>query len=56
MGLAKKSGMLYGGATELGTYATHNDSLWLSPLDNEASDHHVVARLHKAASANVAQD
>src|SRR4029078_6142854 len=42
--------------SELGTYGANNHPLWFGPLNNEASNHHVVARLHKAASANVGQD
>src|SRR6266480_1932854 len=34
---------------------TNNYPLWFGALNNEAADHHVVARLHKAACANVAQ-
>ena len=33
-----------------------NHSLWLSPLNNKTANHHVVVRLHKAASTDVAQD
>ena len=39
---------------QLGTYGTNNHPLWLSPLNNEPANHHVVAGLHKAASTNVA--
>ena len=39
---------------ELRANGAHNHSLWLRPLNNETANHHVVTRLHKAASANVA--
>ena len=40
-------------AHELRTNGTYNHSLWFSPLNNETANHHVVTRLHKAASANI---
>ena len=39
---------------ELRANGAHNHPLWFSPLNNEPANHHVVARLHKAARANVA--
>src|SRR5207302_3644903 len=42
--------------TELRPNGANNDSLRLSALDNESSDHHVVARLHKGAGTDVAKD
>ena len=42
--------------SELRTNRTHNDSLWRVPFNNESANHHVVARLHKAARADVAQN
>src|SRR5258705_11214 len=38
---------------ELRTDRTHNHTLWLSPLYNESANHHVIARLHKGASAEI---
>ena len=35
--------------------ARMNHVLWLSPLYDEPANHHVVARLHKGASAEIAQ-
>ena len=40
--------------TELRTNGTNNHPLWSGPLNNETANHHVVARLHKAASTDVA--
>src|SRR5882724_2808820 len=40
---------------ELGANGPHNHPFWLSPLNNETAYHYIVAGLHKAASANVAQ-
>src|SRR5262249_5702450 len=40
--------------TELRANRTNNHSLWCSALNNEATNHHVVTYLHKAASADVA--
>src|SRR5437870_8148236 len=40
---------------ELGANGPHNHPFWLSPLNNKTANHYIVARLHKAASANVAQ-
>ena len=42
--------------SELRANGTNNDHLWLHPLDDEASNHHVVGCLDKAASADVAKD
>src|SRR5205807_1886035 len=42
--------------TELRANGTNNHSLGLRALDNEPSDHHVVARLHKGAGTDVAKD
>src|SRR5438477_11529394 len=33
--------------------STQNQPLWLTPLYNESANHHVVARLHKGASAEI---
>ena len=41
---------------ELRTYGANNDSLWLSPFNNESTYHHVVARLNKGARADITQD
>src|SRR5437667_267320 len=41
---------------ELRTYSTNNDSLWLSPFNDESSYHHVVAGLNKGARADITQD
>src|SRR5438067_151619 len=40
-------------ASELRTNSTQNHPLWLTPLYNESANHHVVARLHKGASAEI---
>src|SRR4029079_3663195 len=42
--------------SELRAYGANNHPLWFGALDNKAANHYVVARLHKAASANVGQD
>ena len=42
--------------SELRTNGANNYPLWFSPLNNEPANHHVVARLHKAASTDVAQN
>src|SRR6266568_5141700 len=42
--------------TKLRPNGADNHSLGLRALDNESSDHHVVARLHKGASTDVAKD
>ena len=55
VGSANALGTPYGG-DQLRTDRTHNHSLWGSALNNESSNHHVVVRLHKAASANVAKN
>src|SRR5436309_855672 len=39
---------------ELRPNRANNYPLWLSPLNNEPSDHHIVASLNKAASTDVA--
>src|SRR5207253_9104952 len=41
--------------SELRANSTHNHPLWLSSLDDEPANHHVVARLHKGASTDVAE-
>ena len=40
--------------SKLWANGAHNHSLWFSPLNNEPANHHVVTRLHKAASTNIA--
>ena len=40
--------------SELRTNGANNYSLWFGPLNNHATNHHIVAYLHKAASTNVA--
>ena len=40
--------------SKLRANGAHNHPLWFSPLNNETANHHVVTRLHKAASTNVA--
>src|SRR5262249_61583769 len=40
---------------ELRANATNDDSLWSCALNNETANHHVVARLNKAARADVTQ-
>src|SRR6266481_3223452 len=42
--------------TELRADGADDHSLGLRALDNESSDHHVVARLHKGAGTDVAKD
>src|SRR5205807_5757705 len=42
--------------TELRPNGADDHSLGLRALDNEPADHHVVARLHKGAGADVAKD
>src|SRR5437868_6954065 len=42
--------------TELRANGANDHSLWLSALNNEPADHHVVARLHKGARTDIAQD
>src|SRR5438093_1368699 len=42
--------------TELRSNGADDHSLGLHTLDNESSDHHVVARLHKGAGTDVAKD
>ena len=42
--------------TQLRADGPQNHSLWLCALNDKTADHHVVVRLHKAASADVAQD
>ena len=54
VGLANALGILYGGAPSSGPMARTITLFGCSPLNNEPANHHVVARLHKAASANVA--
>src|SRR5204862_336394 len=39
---------------KLGTNGTNNHRLWSGPLHNETANHHVVASLNKAPSANIA--
>src|SRR5712691_4084288 len=41
--------------SELRANGANNDHLWLGPLDDETSNHHVVRCLDKAASADVAE-
>src|SRR5262245_57090601 len=41
--------------TELRANGTNDDSLWSTTLNNETANHHVIARLNKAARADVAQ-
>src|SRR6476620_11429502 len=53
-GISQRIGNIKWRRTELGTNGPQNHSLWLSPLNNKTANHHVVASLHKAASANVA--
>src|SRR5436190_11487964 len=38
---------------ELGTNGAHNHRLWSAPLNNESTDHHVIACLHKAPRTDV---
>ena len=40
---------------KLRAYGTNNHPLWFGPLDNESSNHDVVARLHKSARGDVAK-
>src|SRR4029079_7427971 len=40
---------------KLRTNGAHNHPLWLRPLNNDTANHHVVTRLHKTTSTNVAQ-
>ena len=40
--------------SELRAYGTNNYPLWFGPLNNETSDHHVVACLNKGARTDVA--
>ena len=42
--------------SELRTNGTNNYPLWLGPLNNESANHHVVTRLNKAASTDVAEN
>src|SRR5438093_6103750 len=42
--------------TQLRANGADDHSLGLRALDNESSDHHVVARLHKGAGSDVAKD
>src|SRR5438874_1570151 len=41
--------------TELRANSADNHSLWLSPLNNKPTNHHVVARLHKCTRTDVTQ-
>src|SRR5439155_26655236 len=41
--------------TEFRTNGPYNDSLCSCALDDESADHHVITRLHKAASTDVAK-
>src|SRR5438094_126051 len=41
---------------ELRANGANNDSLWLRPLNNESSNHHVVGGLDKGACADITQD
>ena len=41
--------------SELRANSTHNHPLWLSSSDNESPNHHIVTRLHKGASTDVAE-
>ena len=40
--------------SELRAYGANNYPLWFGPLNNEATNHHVVARLNKGARTDVA--
>src|SRR4030095_3989829 len=40
---------------ELRAYGTNDHSLWSCALNNETAYHHVIARLNKAAGADVTQ-
>src|SRR5882757_10397232 len=40
---------------ELRANGANNDRLWCGPLDDKTANHHIVACLHKAASADVAE-
>src|SRR5262249_16058495 len=40
---------------ELRANGTNDDSLWPAPLNNETTNHRVIARLNKAARADVTQ-
>src|SRR5436190_640623 len=42
--------------SKLRANGANNDILWCDPLDDEASNHHVVVCLDKAASTDVAKD
>ena len=39
--------------SELRAYGTNNYPLWFGPLNNEAANHHVIARLNKGACTDV---
>src|SRR5262249_9986573 len=41
---------------ELRANGTNDHSLWSCALNNETANHYVIARLNKAASADVAKD
>src|SRR5262249_44775846 len=41
---------------QLRTNGAYDHSLWCGSLHNETANHHVVVRLHKAASADVTKD
>src|SRR5580765_3439598 len=41
--------------SEFRANGANDDSLWLAPLDDEASNHHIVGCLDKAASADVGE-
>ena len=42
-------------SSELRANGANNDRLWFGSLDDETSNHHIVACLDKAASADVAE-